>query len=184
MYLQLADNGTDYTPVETNQGILMVRNDMLSEDITLSQKGKLIAKAAPIIAKAAPLIAKGAIGANPAGAAALIASKALPIAKQAAAAVKAQRTAAGKPPIIKTVGSGLKKLISKAPSSAIIPAAAGAAAAAGSEQGSMTASNQAADIGVIVEKQSFLRKYRTPLFIAGGVLAVGTLIYVLTRKRK
>ena len=167
MYLQLAENGSDYTPIETNQGILMVRNDMLSEDVTLSARGQLIAKAAPVIAKAAPVIAKAA-----------------PIAAKIAQQVKTQRAAAEKPPVIQAIGTGLKKLITKAPAAAIIPAAAAATAAKGAESGSDVAAAQAADAGVTIEKQSFFKKYKTPLLIGGGVLVAGGLIYALTRKTR
>lgn len=192
MTLQLAE-GSDYTPVQTNQGTLFVRNDMLSEgdDTTLSAKGALIQKALPVIAKAAPLVAKAApiagkvlIGANPIGAAGLIAAKALPIAKAAAGQIKASRAAAGKPPLIQSIGAGLKKLATKAPAAAVIPAAAAATAAAAADQGSDTGARQAADMGMTVEKPSFFKKYRTPILIAGGVLAAGTILYFVTRKKR
>lgn len=184
MYLQLAE-GTDYTPVETNQGTLYLRNDMLSEsdDITLSAKGALIKKALPVIAKAAPIAGKVLIGSTPAGAAGLIASKALPIAKAAAAQIKANRAAAGKPTLIKAVGTGLKKLATKAPAAAVIPAAAAATAAAAADQGSDTGTKQAGDMGMQLEKQNFFKKYKTPILIAGGVIAAGAILYFVTRKK-
>lgn len=196
MYLQLAENGSDYTPVETNQGTLYVRNDMLNEgDVTLSAGGALLKKAAPVIAKAAPLIAKAApiagkvlIGANPIGAAGLIASKALPIAAKVAQQVKAQRAAAGKPTIIQAVGTGIKKLAAKQPAAAVIPAAAAATAAGAAVDGSAVGADQAAAMGITPGEAkgfgAFVRKYKTPLLIGAGVLALGTTLYFVTRKKK
>lgn len=181
MFLQLAEN-SDYTPLETNQGTLYVRNDMLSEgeDTTLSAKGALIKKAAPIIGKAAPLVAK----ATP------IVGQALPIAKAGAGIVKAgaakvqaSRAAAGKAPVIKSIGTGIKKLVTTAPKAAIVPAAAAATAAAAAEKGSQTGATQADAMGVEVEKQSFFKRYRMPLLIGGGILAAGTILYLVTRKK-
>ena len=181
MYLQLAEN-SDYTPLETNQGTLYVRNDMLSEgeDTTLSAKGALIQKAAPIISKAAPIIGKAApivAKASP------IVGQALPIAKAGVAKVQASRAAAGKAPIIKSIGTGIKKLVTSAPKAAIVPAAAAATAAAAAEKGSQTGATQADAMGVEMEKQSFFKKYRMPLLIGGGILAAGTILYLVTRKK-
>ena len=41
MFLQLAEDNTEnYTPIQTNEGVFMVRNDLMSEDVSLSAKGQ------------------------------------------------------------------------------------------------------------------------------------------------
>ncbi len=92
MYLQLAENSSDmYQPIETNQGTLYVRPDLLSA-AGIMKPGAMALKLAPgqLIKKAAPTLIKTGVKGLPGGAAAGVA---LDLIKKGAQAIKAKRDA-------------------------------------------------------------------------------------------
>jgi hypothetical protein len=95
MYLQLAENSTDmYQPIETNQGTLYVRPDLLSaaglKPGAMAIQQSLKPAAGQLVKKAAPALIKTGIKAVPGGGAAGVA---LDIIKKGAQAIKAKRDA-------------------------------------------------------------------------------------------
>ncbi len=163
MFLQLADNETDikggdnYDTLRTTQGNLYIRKD-------LSAGGK----GAAAVGKAAGLLGKVAQFAPIPGAAAI--SKGLTTASGIANKVAAAK---GKN-AINTITAAIptKKPLIKLPTkktpTAVMP----------------TATTPTAVMPVMVEdKQSFFKKYKTPLLIGGGVLLVGA-AFLLLRKKK
>lgn len=92
MYLQLAENSSDmYQPIETNQGTLYVRPDLLSA-AGIMKPGAMALKpaAGQLIKKAAPALIKTSVKAVPGGAAAGVA---LDLIKKGAQGIKAKRDA-------------------------------------------------------------------------------------------
>ena len=169
MFLQLAENEMteNYTPIETNQGTIYMRSDLLNEDGTmLAAQGKGLKIASNIIGKVGPNIPiPGAAKASQ------VVSKVL--GKASAIQAKSGIDTSG---IGKGIGAKLKGAISKlkkkgaAPEQVAIPEA--------------IAAKTAAEEVMQEPKQSFFRKYRTPLLIGGGVLILGTAAYLLTRKKR
>jgi len=169
MFLQLAENEMteNYTPIETNQGTIYMRSDLLNEDGSmLSQfgKGKGLKIASNIIGKVGPNIPiPGAAKASQ------VASKVL--GKASAIQQKSGIDTSG---IGKGIGAKLKGAISKfkkkgaAPEQVAIPEAIAVKTEA--EETAPT--------------PTFFQKYKTPILIGGGLLVVGTTIFLLTRKKK
>ena len=92
MYLQLAENSSDmYEPIQTNQGTLYVRPDLLSA-AGIMKPGAMALKpaAGQLVKKAAPALIKTSVKAVPGGAAAGVA---LDLIKKGAQAIKAKRDA-------------------------------------------------------------------------------------------
>jgi len=179
MYLQLAENNNmeNYTPVETNQGIIYVRRD-LAEDITLSQRGsgrglKIAAKVVGGAAKFIPLPGAAVIG----GVASNILNKAGEA--RAGGGTAGQAIIAGaKAGQAAGIGSKLRGALAKLKTRGA-PAETTALPEA---VVSRTAAPQ--DMELMQPKQTFFQKYRTPILIGGGVLVLGTAAYLLTRKKK
>lgn len=89
MYLQLAENSTDmYQPIETNQGTLYVRPDLLSAAGLKPGAMALKPAAGQLIKKAAPALIKTSVKAVPGGGAAGVA---LDLIKKGAQAIKQRR---------------------------------------------------------------------------------------------
>tara|TARA_R110000868_G_C10964734_1_gene768983 strand:- start:2452 stop:2967 length:516 start_codon:yes stop_codon:yes gene_type:complete len=170
MYLQLAENPmTDnYTPVETNQGTIYMRNDLLNEGTTLAAGGRGLQIAAKVVGAAGKFVPLP-------GAAAIsgVASNILNKAGQAKAAGGSGIQAATSA-IPAGTGAKLKAAISKlklkgaAPAQVAIPETIAA----------KTAAEETAP------PPSFFQRYRTPILIGGGLLVAGTAIYLLTKKKK
>ena len=197
MFLQLAEDNTaqNYTPIQTNEGTFMVRNDLMSEDVLLSARGQkfkaLVKKAAPIIGKVAgtalqfaPIPGAGIAGkilTNP---------KTLSLIKQGAAGLKKAA------PLLQKLKPIAKKIQGMPAAAAAIPAAivaaeaanvageaggsAGRAAVGDTEGAAKQAEMEQAQGGKFGE---FVKKYKLPLIIGGGVLLAGG-IYLATRKKK
>ena len=197
MFLQLAENETaqNYTPIQTNEGTFMVRNDLMSEDVLLSARGQkfkaLVKKAAPIIGKVAgtalqfaPIPGAGIAGkllTNPKALAAI--KKAAPLLKKAA-------------PLLQKLKPIAKKIQGMPAAAAAIPAAVVAAEAAnvagdvgGSAARAAVGDTEGAARQAEMEQAqgskfgNFVKKYKLPLIIGGGVLLAGG-IYLATRKKK
>ena len=196
MFLQLAENETaeNYTPIQTNEGVFMVRNDLMSEDVTLSQKGKfkaLVKKAAPIVGKVAgtalqfaPIPGAGIAGkilTNPKTLAAI--KKAAPALKKAAPLLQKLKPIAKKIQGMPAATAAIPAAIVAAEAANVAGEAAGAAgrAAVGDTEGAARqAEMEQAQGGKF---GNFLKKYRLPLIIGGGVLLAGG-IYLATRKKR
>jgi len=191
MYLELAEDASEYIPVNTSAGMMYVRRDLMAEDVTLSQKGKLkalVKKAAPIVGKVAgtalqfaPIPGAGIAGkiiSNP---------KTAALVQKGAAALKKAKPALQK---LKPIAAKLKGMPTAA---AAIPAAVVAAEAGNAAEQAGGAAGRAAvgdteGAAAAMEKErgkfgTFVRKYRVPLII-GGVVIAGAGIYLATRKRK
>jgi hypothetical protein len=190
MYLQLAEDNTaeNYTPIQTNEGTFMIRNDLMSEDISLSAKGQkfkaLVKKAAPIIGKVAgtalqfaPIPGAGIAGkllTNP---------KALAAIKKAAPLLKKLK------PIAQKI-KGMPAAAAAIPAAVVAAEAANAAGEAGGSAGRAAVGDTegAAKQAEMEQAQGgkfgeFVKKYKLPLIIGGGVLLAGG-IYLATRKKK
>ena len=190
MFLQLAEDNTaqNYTPIQTNEGTFMVRNDLMSEDVLLSARGQkfkaLVKKAAPIIGK----VAGTALQFAPIPGAG-IAGKILTNPKTLAAIKKAG-------PLLKKLKPIAQKIKGMPAAAAAIPAAvvaaeaanvageaggsAGRAAVGDTEGAARQAEMEQAQGGKFGE---FVKKYKLPLIIGGGVLLAGG-IYLATRKKR
>ena len=189
MFLQLAEDNTEnYTPIQTNEGVFMVRNDLMSEDVSLSAKGQkfkaLVKKAAPIIGKVAgtalqfaPIPGAGIAGkllTNP---------KALAAIKKAAPLLKKLK------PIAQKI-KGMPAAAAAIPAAVVAAEAANAAGEAGGSAGRAAVGDTegAAKQAEMEQAQGgkfgeFVKKYKLPLIIGGGVLLAGG-IYLATRKKK
>ena len=190
MFLQLAEDNTaeNYTPIQTNEGVFMVRNDLMSEDVSLSAKGQkfkaLVKKAAPIIGKVAgtalqfaPIPGAGIAGkllTNP---------KALAAIKKAAPLLKKLK------PIAQKI-KGMPAAAAAIPAAVVAAEAANAAGEAGGSAGRAAVGDTegAAKQAEMEQAQGgkfgeFVKKYKLPLIIGGGVLLAGG-IYLATRKKK
>lgn len=175
MYLQLAENeNMEYIPVETNQGTILVRPDLLNEDGTmLAAQGRGLKIAAKVVGAAGKFIPlPGAAVATG------IASKILEKAGQAKAGGGSAIIAGAQAGQAAGIGAKLKGALAKfkargaAPEQVAIPEAVA------------TRTVQPIDIGMEQPKESFFKRYRTPILIGGGLLVVGTAAYLLTRKKK
>jgi LPXTG-motif cell wall-anchored protein len=161
MFLQLADNETDtmggdnYDTLRTDQGNLFIRKD-------LSAQGK----GAKFIGKAAGVLGKVAQFAPLPGAAAI--SKGLTTISGVAGKVAANKGAGAGAAITAALPKKPFKLPSFKPKAA-----------------TPTAATPTATMPVIMEqKESFFKRYRTPILIGGGVLLVGAAILILRKKKK
>jgi hypothetical protein len=196
MFLQLAesDEMSNYTPVNTTEGVMFVRNDLMSEDVTLSQKGKfkaLVKKAAPIVGKVAGTALQFAPipGAGIAGKIISDPKTAALVKKGAAALKKAQPALKKLQPIAKKI-QGMRTAAAAIPAAVVAAEASQAAkvaggaeaqAAVGDTDGAMrTAQVEQAQGGKF---GAFVKKYRVPLII-GGALILGGGIYLATRKKR
>jgi len=175
MFLQLAENETmEYIPVETNQGTILVRPDLLNEDGTmLAAKGRGLKIAAKVVGAAGKFIPlPGAAVATG------IASKILDKAGQAKAGGGSAIIAGAQAGQAAGIGAKLKGALAKfkargaAPEQAAIPEAVAVRTAA------------PIDLGIEPQKESFFKRYRTPILIGGGLLVAGTAVYLLTKKKK
>jgi hypothetical protein len=169
MYLQLAENGDNYTPIETNQGTIYVRND-LAEETMLAAGGKGLQIAGKVVSAASkfvPLPGATAIG--------NIAGKVLTTAGQAKAG-GGSAIQAGAGVIPAGTGAKIKAAIGKLKAKGAAPAAVALPEA--------IASRTQAEETMQAPKESFLKRYRMPLLIGGGVLLLGTTAYLLTRKKR
>lgn len=168
MYLQLAENEeSNYTPVETNQGTIYVRND-LSEDTYLAAGGKGLQIAGKIVSTAGQFVPLP--GAKVVG---NIAGKALTTAGQAKAG-GGSAVQAGVKSIPPGTGAKLKAALSKlkargaAPAQTALPETIAAKTAAEESTPAPT----------------FFQKYKLPILIGGGVLLAGGAYLLLRKKRK
>jgi hypothetical protein len=197
MFLQLAEDNTaeNYTPIQTNEGTFMIRNDLMSEDVSLSAKGQkfkaLVKKAAPIVGKVAgtalqfaPIPGAGIAGkilTNPKTLTAI--KKAAPLLKKAAPLLQKLKPIAKKIQGMPAAAAAIPAAIVAAEAANVAGEAAGAAgrAAVGDTEG---AARQAAQEEAQGSKfGNFVKKYKLPLIIGGGVLLAGG-IYLATRKKK
>lgn len=168
MYLQLAENGDNYTPIETNQGTIYVRND-LAEETMLAAGGKGLQIAGKVVSAASkfvPLPGASAVG--------NIAGKVLTTAGQAKAG-GGSAFQAGAAAVPAGTGAKIKAAIGKLRMKGAAPAAVALPEAIANR----TAAEEAA-----APKESFFKRYKTPLLIGGGVLLLGTTAYLLTRKKR
>lgn len=180
MYLQLADNNTDvnYTPVETTEGTFMIRNDLMSEDVTLSAaKG---AKVRAFVQKAAPVVKKVATGAVK------VAGAAAPLVIPGGAAVKVGSKILTNPKTVAAIKKGvgaLKTLKPIAKKVETMPAAAGAIPAA-------IVAAEATQAAKEMEQATgnkftqFVSKYKWPLIIGAAGLTVGGILLARRKKSK
>ena len=203
MFLQLAEDETaqNYTPVQTNQGVFLVRNDLMSEDVTLSQKGRLksfVQKAAPVVKK----VAGGALkvagtaaqfapipGAGIAGRIISDPKTAALVKKGAAALKKAQPALKRLQPIAKKI-QGMPTAAAAIPAAVVAAEASNAAAEVGGSAGRAAVGDTEGAMRQAAQEQeggskfgNFVRKYRVPLII-GGVALIGGGIYLATRKKR
>lgn len=196
MFLQLAEDNTaeNYTPIQTNEGTFMVRNDLMSEDVTLSQKGKfkaLVKKAAPIIGKVAgtalqfaPIPGAGIAGkilTNPKTLQTI--KKAAPLLKKAAPLLQKLKPIAKKIQGMPAAAAAIPAAVVAAEAANVAGDAGGSAARAAvgdTEGAAKQAEMEQAQGGKFGE---FVKKYKLPLIIGGGVLLAGG-IYLATRKKK
>jgi hypothetical protein len=166
MYLQLADNETDtmggdnYNTLRTTQGNLFIRKD-------LSAGGK----GAAAFGKVAGVLGKAAQFAPIPGGAAI--GKALTTASGVAGKVAANKGAGA--------AAAITAALPKKPFTFpfLKPKAATPKAA------TPTAVMPTAVMPVVMEqKESFIKRYKTPLLIGGGVLLVGAAILLLRKKKR
>ena len=166
MFLQLAENEMteNYTPIETNQGTIYMRSDLLNENGTmLAAQGKGLKIASNIIGKVGPNIPiPGAAKASQ------IASKVLD--KASAIQSKSGIDTSG---IGKGIGAKLKGAISKLKKKGAAP-----------EQIAIPEAIVAKTAAEETPPPTFFQKYKTPILIGGGLLIAGTAVYLLTRKKK
>lgn len=190
MFLQLAEDNTaeNYTPIQTNEGTFMIRNDLMSEDVSLSAKGQkfkaIVKKAAPIIGK----VAGTALQFAPIPGAG-IAGKILTNPKTLAALKKAGPAIAKLKPIAKKIQT-MPAASAAIPAAIVAAEAANVAGEAGGSAGRAAVGDTegAAKQAEMEQAQgsnftNFLKKYKLPLIIGGGVLLAGG-IYLATRKKK
>jgi hypothetical protein len=190
MFLQLAEDNTaeNYTPIQTNEGTFLVRNDLMSEDVTLSAKGQkfkaLVKKAAPIIGK----VAGTALQFAPIPGAG-IAGKVLTNPKTLAALKKAGPALKKLKPIAQKI-KGMPAAAAAIPAAIVAAEAANVAGEAGGSAGRAAVGDTegAARQAEIEQAQggkfgAFVKKYKLPLIIGGGVLLAGG-IYLATRKKR
>ncbi len=164
MYLQLADNETDYVKsgdnydtLRTTQGNLFIRKDLSAGGKGAAAFGK-VAGVLGKVAQFAPIPGGAAIG------------KALTTASGVAGKVAANKGAGA----AAAITAALPKKPFTFPFSK--PKAATPTAA--------TPTAVTATMPVMVEdKQSFFKKYKTPILIGGGVLLVGAAILLLRKKK-
>jgi hypothetical protein len=169
MYLQLAENGDNYTPIETNQGTIYVRND-LAEETMLAAGGKGLKIAAKVVGAAGkfvPLPGAAAIS----GIASNILNKAGDAKAGGGSAIQAGAAA-----VPAGIGAKIKAAVGKLKAKGAAPAVVALPDA--------IASRTQAEETMQAPKESFLKRYRTPLLIGGGVLLLGTTAYLLTRKKR
>ena len=165
MFLQLADNEetmmseNNYDTLRTDQGNLFIRKDLSAQ----GKGARFIGKAAGVLGKVAQFV--------PLPGAALI-GKGLTTASGIAGKIAANQGAGA----IGTITAALPKKPFTFPFSkpkATTPTAT-----------RPTAAMPTAAMPVIMEqKESFLKRYRTPLLIGGGVLIVGAAILLLRKKK-
>lgn len=175
MYLQLAENSKtnnmieNYTPVDTNQGVMYVRNDLLSET-TLAAGGRI----------------KGFVG-KVAGAAA---ASGIPIVSTAGAVVKKVAQLAPSDLDVKLKGSIQKFKAAQAAKSAapvattIIPEVVTAADVIKTSRPAAREMEPGSDVNPDGTPKTFYQKYKLPILIGGGIVVAGTLAYLLTRKKR
>lgn len=162
MFLQLAEDGDNYTPIETNQGTIFVRND-LAEETLLAAKGKGLKIASKVIGKVGPNIPIPG-----AAKAAQVTSKILN-----KAAVIQQKS--GIEPGQFKIGQKIKAAVSKLKKK-------GAPEETTTLPEAIAARTEAEETAA--PKENFFRRYRTPLLISSGVIILGTAAYLLTRKKR
>jgi hypothetical protein len=197
MFLQLAEDNTaeNYTPIQTNEGTFLVRNDLMSEDVTLSAKGQkfkaLVKKAAPIIGKVAgtalqfaPIPGAGIAGkilTNPKTLATI--KKAAPLLKKAAPLLQKLKPIAKKIQGMPAAAAAIPAAIVAAEAANVAGETAGAAgrAAVGDTEGAARQAEMEQAQGS--KFGNFVKKYKLPLIIGGGVLLAGG-IYLATRKKR
>jgi hypothetical protein len=177
MYLQLAENeNMEYIPVETNQGTILVRPDLLNEDGTmLSAKGRGLKIAAKVVGAAGKFIPlPGAAVASG------IATKILDKAAQAKAGGGSAIIAGAQAGKAAGIATKLKGAIAKfkakgaAPEQVAIPEAVQV----------RTAAPIVVDTEQTQPQQSFFKRNQKLILIGGGVLVAGAAIYLLTKKKK
>lgn len=170
MYLQLAENEmTDnYTPIDTNQGTIYMRNDLLNEGTTLAAGGKGLMIASKVVGAASKFV--------PLPGASLVGNVASGVLQKAGQAKAGGGSAiqAGASAIPAGTGAKLKAAISKLRAKGATPATT----AIPETIAAKTAAEETAPT------PTFFQKYKTPILIGGGLLVVGTAAYLLTRKRK
>lgn len=166
MFLQLAENEMteNYTPIETNQGTIYMRSDLLNENGTmLAAQGKGLKIASNIIGKVGPNIPiPGAAKASQ------VASKVL--GKASAIQAKSGIDTSG---IGKGIGAKLKGALAKFKAKGAAP-----------EQIAIPETIAAKTAAEETPAPTFFQKYKTPILIGGGLLIAGTAVYLLTRKKK
>ena len=159
MFLQLADNETDtmggdnYDTLRTTQGNLFIRKDLSAGGKGVRAFGK-VAGALGKVAQFVPLPGAALIG------------KGLTTASGIAGKIGANKGAGA----IGTITAALPKKPFTFPFSK--PKAA-----------TPTATPTAAMPVVMEQKESFFKKYRTPILIGGGVLLVGAAFLILRKKK-
>ena len=166
MFLQLAENEMteNYTPIETNQGTIYMRSDLLNENGTmLAAQGKGLKIASNIIGKVGPNIPiPGAAKASQ------VASKILGKASAIQAKSGIDTSAIGK-----GIGAKLKGALAKFKAKGAAP-----------EQIAIPETIAAKTAAEETPAPTFFQKYKTPILIGGGLLIAGTAVYLLTRKKK
>jgi len=175
MYLELAEDNSNYIPVDTTAGTMYVRSDLMGEDVTLSAKGKakaLITKAAPVVKKVAGAAIKTAPLFIPGGAAVTAAGK---IATSPAAKAALQKITAA----AKKGAPALKALRPVAAKVAAMPEAASAAIPA-----AIVAKEAESAAIEVTTKQNFFQRYKWPILIGSGVLLAGGIFLATRKKRK
>lgn len=170
MFLQLADNETDtmggdnYDTLRTTQGNLFIRKDLSAGGKGARAFGK-VAGALGKVAQFVPLPGAAAIG------------KGLTTASGIAGKIGANKGAGA----VETITAALPKKPFTFPFSkpkATTPTAITPTATR------PTATRPTAAMPVVMEqKESFLKRYKTPLLIGGGVLLVGAAILLLRKKK-
>lgn len=175
MNLQLAENESEqdmplYIPVETNQGIIYVKNPGLSAGGKgLQVFGKILSTAGKFIPIPGANVAAGIIG--------NIATRA---GQAKAGGGSAFNTAAGMIP----PGSGQKVggFFAKLKARRDAKRAGGGAEMAPAASDASAARSAAPE--VMETPPTFFQKYKTPILIGGGLLVVGTAAALILRKRK
>jgi hypothetical protein len=176
MYLQLAENSKtnnmieNYTPVETNQGVMYVRNDLLSET-TLAAGGRIKG----IVGKVAGAVAKSGI----------------PLVSTAAGVVQKVAQLAPSDLDVKLKGAVQKFKAAQAAKTAapvattIIPEIVTAAdVVKTSTRSAREMDPGSTDTNPDGTPKTFYQKYKLPILIGGGIVVAGTLAYILTRKKR
>ena len=171
MYLQLADNETDtmggdnYDTLRTTQGNLFIRKDLSAGGKGAAAFGK-VAGVLGKVAQFAPIPGGAAIGKALTTASGVAGKVATNKGAGAAAAITA---ALPKKPF--TFPFSKPKAVTP---TAIIPKTL-----------KSTATMPTATMPVIMEqKESFFKRYRTPILISGGVLLVGAAFLLLRKKKR